>query len=354
MPYILTRKLRELEPYQPISGEYEVRLDANESFLPMPQDELAKACSTIESNRYPDAYAGEVIEKFAQLFELDPACITAGNGSDELISILCACFLESGDSILTFAPDFSMYAFYGSLYEVNVHVMEKDADLQIDVDAVVSYVKRNAIKAVLFSNPCNPTSLGLTRDKVLRMLEALQEENALMILDEAYMDFWDQSLLDCISEYDNLIILKTCSKAIGLAAVRLGFAVTNPTLTTALRAAKSPYNVNAVTQAIGASALSDTSNIRNRIDRIIASRDALYKAISPLCEKSSIIERLYDTVTNFVFIKTPKAKEIWQALLDRSIAVRCMGDYLRITCGTEEENDRLLTSFEAVIKDMEG
>ena len=94
---------------------------------------------------------------------------------------------------------------------------------------------------VIFSNPCNPTSLGLNREQVRRLITSV---DALVVVDEAYMDFWDQSILQEVHQYDNVIVLRTCSKAVGMAALRLGFAVANPTITRALRAVKSPYTVN--------------------------------------------------------------------------------------------------------------
>src|SRR5699024_11066858 len=146
------------------------------------------------------------------------------------------------------------YDFYSHLYELEVVSLEKDDNLEIDVDAAISYINRHNIRAVMLSNPCNPTSIGLAREKTLHLVKSV---NSLVVLDEAYMDFWDESLIDVASKYDNLILLRTCSKAIGLASLRLGFAIANPKLTKALRAAKSPYNVNGISQAMGEIILKD-------------------------------------------------------------------------------------------------
>lgn len=351
MAYELVKKLRELTPYDPIEGNYEVRLDANESFIELSIQDLMRSCNAIAINRYPDPYASRVVKSFAKLYSLNADNITAGNGSDELISIICSCFLEKGDKALTFTPDFSMYAFYSELYELEVVSLGKDKNLQIDVDSAVGYIRKNNIKAVFLSNPCNPTSVGLNREQILKLISSV---DALVIIDEAYMDFWDESVLDSVSKYDNLIVLKTCSKAIGLAAIRLGFAVANKRITTAFRAAKSPYNVNTITQTLGESVLSNPDSIRKNIDKIMSSRNDLYKLIKPICEKSKIIEHIYETVTNFVFIKTDYSSQIWEALLAKSIAVRNMKGYLRITCGTDDENDRVIKAFTKILTDLEG
>lgn len=350
MPYSLNRKLAGLTPYDPIQGEYSIRLDANESFLNVNSElaeKITREICKIDLNRYPDPYAGEVTRAFSELYGVPEKYITAGNGSDELISILTSCFLESGDRILTLSPDFSMYAFYGSLFELQVNVLEKEPDLSVNVDKVIDYCNAQNIKALIFSNPCNPTSLGIIQSEVIRLVSGVK---CLVILDEAYMDFWSESLLDKITEFDNLIILKTCSKAVGLAAIRLGFAVAGETITNALRAAKSPYNTDTVSQTIGKCVLKEKALLADNLKKIIQSRDSLYIMLSKLAESSPIFEKIYESKTNFILIKTSKASEIFTALLKESIAIRKMGTYLRITAGTEAENSALISALEKILK----
>ena len=342
--YRLTEKLVSLTPYDPIQGDYKIRLDANESFIDTPHDVLAKAVGGANLNRYPDPYAKKLIEAYSRFYGIDPDLVTAGNGSDELISIITACFLQKGEKVLTLAPDFSMYSFYSSLYELDVRVMQKEDDLTIDVDKVIETVEKEGIRAVLFSNPCNPTSLGLDKKAVIKLITSV---NALVILDEAYMDFWkgleDQSLIKDTEKYDNLIVLRTCSKALGMAGLRLGFAVSNKTITEKMKAAKSPYNVNSLTQSIAEYLLNDTNEMERRIQ---ACRNALNELDNGLCERNfPFFEKIYPSVTNFLFIKTSKAREIFEFLLSRSIAVRLMGDHLRITAGSSEENMALMKAL---------
>lgn len=340
--YELTEKLVKLTPYDPIQGDYKIRLDANESFIDTPDDILAKAVRGAALNRYPDPYAKKLIDAYSGLYGIDSDLVTAGNGSDELISIITACFLQKGEKVLTLVPDFSMYSFYSSLYELDVRVMKKEDDLTVDIDKVIETVRRENIRAVLFSNPCNPTSLGLDREDVIKLITSVE---ALIILDEAYMDFWteSQSLIKDTARYDNLIVLRTCSKALGMAGLRLGFAVSNAVITEKLRAAKSPYNVNSLTQSAAEFMLSDKGEMNRRIK---ACKDALNELDNGLRERNfPFFETVYPSVTNFVFIKTAKAREIFEYLLSQSIAVRYMGDYLRITAGSTEENKALIKAL---------
>ncbi len=350
MSYTLSDKSTALKPYEPNGGTYRIRLDANESFL-LPtvsdREQLAKAVEELDLRRYPDPLATEVCEAFAALYGVDPALVTAGNGSDELISVIMSAFLQKGEKVLTVTPDFSMYRFYTSITENPCITLEKESDLTIDVDRVIETIQRENIRLFIFSNPCNPTSIGLDRDAVRRLVT---QTEALIVLDEAYMDFWDQSLLSEVAQYDNLIILRTASKALGMAALRLGFAVANPTLTAVIRAAKSPYNVNTATQKMATILLSNPLYKEVYIDLLIESRKQLSKGFR-LMEEKGVIEKLYDSCTNFVLIEVEDAPYFWEELADFGIMVRCLNEkQLRITAGTEAENKEVLAAIASVAR----
>ncbi len=352
MSYNLADKLQTIQAYDPIEGNYKIRLDANESYINVNDKLNDKICSSIKDicfNRYPDPIAKKVSESFAKLYNISVDNVTAGNGSDELISVISSCFLEKGDPVLTLAPDFSMYAFYGKLYELDVHVLNKNDDLEISVDEIINYCNNNNIKALIFSNPCNPTSLGINKNDIIRLIQSV---SCLVILDEAYMDFWNQSIIEMTDNYDNLIILKTCSKAIGLASVRLGFAVAGKKITSMLRTVKSPYNTDSVSQAIGCTVLSEKELFKSNTEQIIANKDNLLKEMKQLAVIYPCIEKVYDSVTNFEFIKTCKANYIYTELLNKSIAVRCFDGYLRINTGSEYENTELVIALKEILKNI--
>ena len=344
MSYSLNDKIKNLVPYEPISGTYEVRLDANECPVSFPDDiraQLVRAAEQVALNRYPDPLASELVNSFAEYYGIDPELVTAGNGSDELIFLVESAFLEKGDRMLVVSPDFSMYGFYSSICEVRCESFLKNDDLTLDVDALIGYVNREGIKLLIFSNPCNPTGGGITADEARKLVRSVE---ALVVLDEAYMDFWDQSLLNEIDAYDNLIIFRTASKAVGAAALRLGFAVARPAISRALKAMKSPYNVNSISQAMGAVIYKNPEYLRERQKTIVKSRERLYNELkeisNPKCDFT-----VYQSVANFVFVKTGYAREIWEYLKSSSIVVRLMGGYLRITAGTEDEVTRVLDAI---------
>lgn len=175
--------------------------------------------------------------------------------------------------------------------------------------------------------------------------------NCLFIVDEAYMDFADESVLSLVDDFDNLIVLRTCSKAIGLAAVRLGFAVAGEKITRAIRSVKSPYNVNTISQKIGEAVFADPEFLIAATKKIIASREHLYKGLLALHARYRGFDEVYESATNFVFVRTKYAKELYEGLLARSIAVRFMGGYLRISAGTQEENKAVLSALEELVKE---
>ena len=241
-----------------------------------------------------------------------------------------------------------MYRLYAQLYELQTPVLEKGADLQLDVDGLIAFAKQHQAKAILFSNPCNPTGQVASAEQVERLVQSV---DCLVVVDEAYMEFSDQSVLPLVERYPNLMVLKTCSKAIGLAGVRLGFAIANPTITRALWAVKSPYNVNSISQAVGQVVLSHPDYLAESCQKLIASRNELYQALCALQTKCQQLQKVYPTHANFVYLQVTDAQRTYQALLDRGIAIRCMGaDHLRISAGTPQQNQAVVTALQQIWK----
>ncbi|WP_195542766.1 pyridoxal phosphate-dependent aminotransferase [Massiliimalia timonensis] len=349
MKYDLPQNIKDLTAYDPITGNFKIRLDANESYVPLESLQLqafADALQEIEFNRYPDSGANRLCEAFATYYGVNRDLVTAFNGSDELLSILISAFLGKNGKLAVFEQDFSMYRLYAQIYRADLEVLPKEDDLSISVDRTIGLLREKGVTMLLFSNPCNPTSLGLSRQDVLRLVT---ETEALIIVDEAYMDFWDQSLLKSVGKYDNLMILRTCSKAVGLASLRLGFAVAPAKITQVLRAVKSPYNVNTLSQVFGQLVLESAEYLKEAAAEIIENRKWLQAQLQELLAYDEI-EDVYPSCTNFVFLKVKGSKQIYQALLERSIAVREMSPYLRITAGSGHENRALIRELTDILK----
>ncbi|MDR3314711.1 MAG: aminotransferase class I/II-fold pyridoxal phosphate-dependent enzyme [Oscillospiraceae bacterium] len=353
MPFELNEKIRNLVPYDPIAGEYPVRLDANESFLPVGEEERAVllACAErVDLRRYPDPAAGALCAAAAAYYDVPQAQLTAWNGLDEAILLLSSAFLGKGNTLLCYALDFSMYAFNARLSGAACVKLPKRADFSIDADAAIAALEAHRPAMFLFSNPCNPTSIVLPREDVRRIVRAAQNTGAFVALDEAYMDFSDQSLLGEAAQYDNLAVLRTCSKAPGLAGLRLGFSVANPAVTQALHAVKSPYNVGVLTQAVGEAILRQPERLHAGVAAIRQSAVALSAGLDVLERRYP--ERLHvaGDAANFVFVAMPEATAAFEYLKARGVIVRRFGETaLRITAGAAEENAALLAGLGAYL-----
>ena len=352
MSYQLNQKVRDLVPYEPISGSYRIRLDANESFLeisPKLKEDILTRISELHLNRYPDPTASAVCAKAGVYLKVRPECITVGNGSDELLTLITQVMMSKGEKLVYTSPDFSMYKCYAYLAENDCVEFKKDENYKIDVDALIQLINDEGARTVIFSNPCNPTGVGLSRADVLRLVEGVPD--CLVVVDEAYMEFWDQSVLDCVEKYDNLMVLKTCSKSFRMAGIRCGLAIANPVLTNALRAAKSPYNVNSLTQAAAEALFEYHDELDAARWAVINSRNELYSAVKALAEKYPDKLSLQPTAANFVYIRFPEgqARRIFEAMKSQGVVVRCMGDHLRITCGTELENSTVVRLLEGLL-----
>ena len=360
----LNPKINKFEPYSLNSDitDFEIRLDANESFSNLPDyivGDIHENIKKINFNRYPDPFAADLIKKYSgyikisENIDVDVKNIAVGNGSDELLSILINSFLSKGDKILTFTPDFSMYAFYGDIIEANVIKVQKSGadNFKIDFDEIAERINNENIKLVVFSNPCNPTGQLIQKNILEKFIKSV---NIPVILDEVYMSFAgenaddkkNKSFIYDFLEYQNLIVLKSLSKSIGLASIRIGFALSNEIFINMIKTVKSPFNVNSVSQKIAETVLNYPDYLNQRLKEIKENKKNLQNNINNLfADKKDF--KVFDTETNFILIETNRAKEIFDFLLQNKILVRNIGNkYLRITTGNCEENKKLTECIE--------
>ncbi|MDR0248445.1 MAG: aminotransferase class I/II-fold pyridoxal phosphate-dependent enzyme [Oscillospiraceae bacterium] len=319
----LPQKLTSIAPYVPHRHSCPVRLDANESFVPMPpavEEAVRRALAEAVLRRYPDGQAEALRRAAAGYYGVGPECIVAGNGSDELIALILACCAAKGGKVAVCEPDFSMYRFYSRLYELEVITERREADI------------------VIFSNPCNPTGAGITAAEVLNLAETA---DALVVVDEAYMEFWNESAAGYVASTENLIVLRTLSKAAGLAGLRVGFALAHEKLAALLRAAKSPYNLSAAAQAAGEAALRQSGYITEAARAIARSREELYNMLARFPGLTPL-----RTHTNFVLCELTGAERLHIRLMQKGVAVRLLGEnLLRITAGSPADHERLCVAL---------
>lgn len=339
--------IKNFKPYEVGQGNYKIKLDANESFIEFPDSikkQIAEAVTNISFNRYPDPGSKKVCELYSKYVGVNKNNVMAGNGSDELIQIIVNTFLDKGDKVAVVNPDFSMYTVYTEIRGGKVINFDLDSNLKLDVDMLIKNVNRECASILILSNPNNPTGGVIPREDIKRIVEQC---GCIVVIDEAYVDFYDDSVVDEINNYENLIVLRTCSKALGSAALRLGFLITNKFLLDEIKKVKPPFNVNSVTQAIGEVILKNGDFIKESVNNIKAERDYLYENFKKIHGVKA-----YSTQANFVLIESQDADKINEKLISKGIKIRKFGNgrlknCLRINAGTREENKGVID----VIKD---
>ena len=336
--------LSDFESYSAGKTDYKVRLNANECFNNLgfeTRKEIGKVIENSIYNRYPDPEALKVCDLYAKYANVKSINVMAGNGSDECIQIIAHTFLNTGDKVAMQSPDFSMYGLYTKVAGGIPIEFPLGSELELDVEGFISMANNEKVKIVFLSNPNNPTGNIIKRENIIKIIEGCK---CVVVIDEAYFEFYGESVLDKIDTYENLIVLRTCSK-IGLAAIRLGFMITNNLLMSELKKVKPPYNVNSITQSIACVILKNPEIIYNNVRNILAERVYLWDKLSNIYGI-----KLYKAKANFILIEVPNALKIKAKLLKQSINVRSFTsgkliNCLRITIGSREENDCLLKNI---------
>jgi len=335
----LTRKnILSLRPYSSARDEYYgndgIFLDANEnSFGSVANEDL---------NRYPDPHHRELKEKLSELKKINAENIFIGNGSDEAIDLLIRAFCEPGsDDILIMPPTYGMYEVCAAVNDVGVSKVSLNKDFELDADEVINNIDEN-VKLIFICSPNNPTGNTINQARIESLLNGF---DGLVIIDEAYIDFCNNdSWIDRLNDFDNLVILQTFSKAWGLANIRLGMAYASVDIINILNKIKYPYNVNGVTQQIALDALNNESQKNAFVEQILEERENLRSELNKL----DSVRNIYHSDANFLLIKVSEAGDIYNYLIrnlvivrDRSNVALC-DNCLRITVGTKLQNERLL------------
>jgi len=334
---LVRKNILALKPYScardEFQGEASVYLDANESPYNGPY------------NRYPDPLQREVKKKIAELKGVRPGQIMLGNGSDEPIDLAIRIFCEpKEDNIVTIAPSYGMYQVCADINEVECRKVLLDENYNLDTDALLAATD-NKTKLIFLCSPNNPT--GNLLDP-LRVFNVLKGSKAIVVIDEAYIDFAPgKSWLKELDNFPNLIILQTFSKAWGLASIRCGMAFASEEIIAYFNKVKYPYNLNLLTQEFILDQLNKEKDKEESVARILKERPVLEKELSEL----SMVEKIYPSDANFLLVKVIDANAIYKQLTDKGVVVRnrnnvsLCGNCLRITIGTEEENQILTNSL---------
>lgn len=326
-----------LKPYRSARDDFKsgVLLDANENPYPQKQGAL---------NRYPDPHQEALRSAIAAYRGTDPERVFTGNGSDEAIDLLIRIFCRPGiDKIAITPPTYGMYKVSADIQDVEVLDAPLLPDFSLDPDALLQ--KAGDAKIIFLCSPNNPTANALDRDAILK---TIRNFHGIVVVDEAYIDFsGSASFIDTLDGHPNLVVLQTLSKAFGLAGIRLGMAFASREIISLMMKVKPPYNVNSLTQEMAIGAFRDLPGIEQKIAQILQQRSYMAGRLAEI----PFVERIFPSDANFLLVKMRDALNIYGKLARSGVVVRYRGDQphcadcLRITIGTEEENEKLLESL---------
>jgi len=338
---LLRDNIRQLVPYSSardeFKGEAQVFLDANENSLGSPL--------TRWYNRYPDPLQWKVKEALSRVKGIAPQHIFLGNGSDECIDILYRAFCVPGkDNVIINPPTYGMYEVSAHINDVEVRRATLLDDFQLDLVHLENLVDENT-KIIWICSPNNPTANSMNRQDVEIILNNF---HGLVVVDEAYINFSrHRSFIQELSDYPNLVVMQTMSKAWGLAGLRLGMAFASEAIIDIYNKVKPPYNIGQATQELVLKALEEMEQVNDMIRALVTMREEMSSRLSAL----PVVKKIYPSDANFLLVKVADAKAVYQYLLGKGIVVRdrsrvelCEG-CLRITVGTESENHQLLESL---------
>jgi histidinol-phosphate aminotransferase len=339
-------EIRALSAYEVAKAEGMVKLDAMENPYALPEDaksRLSAALARVPINRYPDGGADAVRASLRSALGIADAWgVLLGNGSDELIQIITATLARPGAVMLAPEPSFVMYrmnALYSGMRYVGVALKP---DFSLDIAAMLAAIERERPSLVYLAYPNNPTGNLFAESDVVTVVKAA---SGLVVVDEAYHAFAEASFLPRLAEFANLLVLRTLSK-VGLAGLRLGYAVAATEWIAEFNKMRQPYNVNALTQAAIIALLSDRGWIDEQASAIRAERARLAVGLGRLPGVT-----VYPTQTNFVVARVGHAPRVFDGLKERRILVKNLHGWhpllehcLRITVGTPAENDLLIAA----------
>ena len=338
---LVRSNIKTLKPYSSAKDEYKgdakILLDANENSLGSPL--------TKWYNRYPDPYQQKLKEKLAFVKQIAANQIFIGNGSDECIDILFRTFCEPGkDNIIICPPTYPMYEVSANINDVQVQNAPLLSDYQLNL-AHIEQLVNDQTKIIWICSPNNPTGNSLDRIDIETILNHF---NGIVVVDEAYINFSKQkSFVQSLIDYPNLVVLQTLSKAWGLAGLRLGMCFASPQVIGFMNKVKAPYNINIVTQELALQALEEVGQVNDMIKLLVDMRIALAQVIASMPH----VIQVFPSDTNFILVKIPKARQLYEYLLSQGIIVRDRSalelceDSLRITVGTEQENTLLVDAM---------
>lgn len=346
---LVRETILDLEPYIPYEYDYTIKSDANESPYNLDEKivkEITEEISKGDFNRYPDTNSIKLRKEISNYHNIDYEKIIVGNGSDELITITLNTFIEKTDCVLAHNPTFSMYNIGTKIIGGSYIEIPTNEDFDIDKEELIKMANEKNAKIIFLCTPNNPTGNTIKREDII---EIIQNTKSIVIVDEAYVEFSESSIKNEIDNFERLIVLRTFSKGLGAAGIRLGYLLSNKKIVNRIMSVKPPYNLNFMTQIAGIKIIKNMDLIEKQIEVIKGEREQL------LLELKKIKDiKVYPSKANFILFKVYNSKELFEKLLSKGIMVRIFGggsleNHIRYSIGNTKENKIFLSTLKESI-----
>ena len=348
---LVKKKVRSLKAYHVETIECAIKLHANENSFPPPPEILKQfedVFHSTELNRYPDPNCGPLKQILAKRLNVAPENLSIGNGSDELIQILLQVFCDPAETVGFPDPTFAMYAIIAQGMGLKSQTFPLDEQWEFKAEPFLDAMETCRARIIFISYPNNPTGNCFSEPEVLKIIENF---SGIVVLDEAYFDFAAKSFISELPKHNNLIILRSLSK-IGLAALRVGYAVADPVIIQQIDKVRLPYNSNALSQRLA-------ERLLNHFDPVQIQLDILTQERKNMIDKLSKLNALtvFPSDANFILFRTEQdSAVIFKELMKNDILIRDLSSHprlkncLRVTVGTPEENRIFLEKISHIIK----
>ena len=337
------QSVKELQPYVVNPVVCSVKLDANEGNKDLFKDLIKDIGDDFYLNLYPDDNYTQLKEAIVNYIGCKIENISVGNGSSELLDLCVKTFVDTNELILSLDPTFSMYSIYAKIVNSRYIGAGEGNDFTINVDDVIKSIKENDPKLTIICNPNNPTGTIIKRDDVLRIVKSTDN---VVIVDEAYMEFSNESVVDEIENYDNLIVVKTMSKAFSMAGIRTGYLIANEELVKTIEKVRPPYNLNSISALLATKALKQKDKMLSYVENLKVEREKIYEKLLDMGVKG------YKSGANFVFFSS-KVDNLAEKLIDNDVLIRKFGgkldNYYRVTVGSPKENETFLDAMKKIV-----
>ncbi len=337
------QSVKELQPYVVNPVVCSVKLDANEGNKDLFKDLIKDIGDDFYLNLYPDDNYTQLKEAIVNYIGCKIENISVGNGSSELLDLCVKTFVDTNELILSLDPTFSMYSIYAKIVNSRYIGAGEGNDFTINVDDVIKSIEENDPKLTIICNPNNPTGTTIKRDDVLRIVKSTDN---VVIVDEAYMEFSNESVVDEIENYDNLIVVKTMSKAFSMAGIRTGYLIANEELVKTIEKVRPPYNLNSISALLATKALKQKDKMLSYVENLKVEREKIYEKLLDMGVKA------YKSGANFVFFSS-KVDNLAEKLIDNDVLIRKFGgkldNYYRVTVGSPKENEAFLNAMKKIV-----